>query len=51
VGGDLKIVELCIETGSMERWLGQEKKYVLKDSTIYIGLTDMKTRKVIKMLI
>jgi len=37
---------VAIETGSMERGLGQEK-YVLKDSMIYIGLTDMKNGKVI----
>jgi len=38
---------VAIETGSIERGLGQEKKYVLKDSMIYIGLTDMKNGKVI----
>jgi len=34
---------VAIETGSMERGLGQEKK----DSMLYIGLTDMKNGKVI----
>jgi len=35
---------VAIKTGSMERGLGQEKN-VLKDSMIYIGLTDMKMEK------
>jgi len=37
---------VAIETGSMERGLGQEKN-MLKDSMIYIGLTDMKNGKII----
>ena len=41
---------MAIETGSIERGLGQEK-CVFKDSMIYIGLTDTKNGKVIKMLI
>jgi len=38
------LIKVAIETGSMERGLGQEK-HVLKDSMIYIGLTDMKNSK------
>jgi len=41
------VIKVVIETGSMGRGLGQEKKYMLKDSMIYIGLTDMKNGKVI----
>jgi len=33
---------MAIKTGSMERGLGQEKKYVLKDSMIYIGFKVVK---------
>ena len=41
---------MAIETGSIGRGLGQEKICV-KNSMIYIGLTDMKNGKVIKILI
>ena len=42
-----KLIKVAIETCSMERGLGQENKYVLKDRMIYLGLTDIKNRKVI----
>jgi len=43
---------VAIETGSMERGLGQEKSMCLKTNLWFtLALTDMKNEKVLQMLI